>query len=87
MSQLFTSGGQVSALQLEHQSFPMKTQGQFPLGLTALISLQVCLPYSPFRKNLLPSCLESPLLPGACPQKLNRGPQGHALSAATGIDR
>lgn len=54
------------------------------MGLTVLI-LQVCLSYSPFRKNLLPSCLDSPYCPEPAHRKLNRGPQGHALPAATGI--
>lgn len=43
------------------------------MGLTVLI-LQVCLSYSPFRKNLLSSCLESPPLPRACPQEAEQRP-------------
>ena len=36
---LFTSGGQVLELQLQHV-FPMNSQDWFPLGLTGLISMQ-----------------------------------------------
>ena len=37
MSQLFTLGGQVLELQLQHQVPPKIIQGWFPLGLTGLI--------------------------------------------------
>ena len=40
MSQFFTSGGQSLEFQLQHQSFQCIFSGQFPLGLTSLISLQ-----------------------------------------------